>query len=58
MAGKTNEPVISVVCNTYNHEKFIKDALDGFRLQKTTFPIETLIHDDASVDQTPEIIQS
>ena len=48
---------VSIICNTYNHEKFIKDALDGFINQKTNFPYEILIHDDASTDDTPEIIK-
>ena len=41
----------------YNHEKYIKDALDSFLMQKTDFPFEVLIHDDASTDRTGEIIR-
>lgn len=48
---------VSVVCNAYNHEKYIRSALDGFVMQKTTFPFEVLIHDDASLDRTAEIIR-
>lgn len=48
---------VSVVCNAYNHEKYIRSALDGFVMQKTTFPFEVLIHDDASSDRTAEIIR-
>lgn len=48
---------VSVVCNAYNHEKYIRSALDGFVMQKTTFPFEVLIHDDASSDHTAEIIR-
>lgn len=50
-------PVVSVSCFTYNHEKYIRDALQGFLIQKTNFPFEVLIHDDASTDRTPEIIR-
>lgn len=50
-------PGVSVVCNVYNHEKYIRDALDGFVMQKTSFPVEVLIHDDASTDRTAEIIR-
>ena len=47
-----------IVCVlTYNHEKYIRSALDGFVMQKTTFPFEVLIHDDASTDHTAEIIR-
>lgn len=54
----SNLPVVSVVCITYNHEAFIAEAIEGFLIQETTFPIEILIHDDASTDRTPEIIRS
>ena len=52
------KPVVSVICITYNHEKFIAQTLDGFLIQKTDFPIEVIIHDDASTDKTAEIIRS
>lgn len=48
---------VSVVCNAYNHEKYIRSALDGFVMQKTTFHFEVLVHDDASSDHTAEIIR-
>lgn len=51
-----NEIKVSVVCNAYNQEAYIRDALEGFVMQKTTFPFEVLVHDDASTDQTAEII--
>lgn len=47
---------VSIICNAYNHEKYIKDALEGFIMQKTSFPFEVLIHDDASTDNTANII--
>lgn len=52
-----NKPKVSICCWTYNHEKFIKDALDGFVMQKTDFPFEIIIHDDASTDKTADIIR-
>ena len=48
---------VSISCITYNHEPYIRKALDGFLMQKTTFQIEILIHDDASTDGTEEIIR-
>ena len=51
------QPIVSVCCITYNHEKFISDAIDGFLAQKTDFPIEILIHEDASTDGTANIIR-
>ena len=51
------EPKVSICCITYNHEKYIRDAIEGFLLQKTTFPIEVIIHDDASTDGTANIVK-
>ena len=50
-------PLVSVVCTTYNHEKYIRQTLDGFIIQKTSFPIEIIVHDDASTDSTALIIK-
>lgn len=53
-----NEKIaVSIVCNAYNHENYIRDALDSFLMQKTNFKFEVLIHDDASTDKTAEIIR-
>ena len=52
------KPVLSVVCITYNQEKYIGDALRGFLLQKTSFPIEILIGDDQSLDSTRSIVEA
>ena len=51
------EPLVSICCITYNHKNYIRDAIEGFLMQKTTFEIEILIHDDASTDGTDEIIR-
>ncbi len=53
----SNEIMVSVICNAYNHGKYIKDALEGFVTQQTTFPFEILVHDDASTDDTADIIR-
>lgn len=53
----TDTPLVSVRCITYNHEPFISQALDGFIMQKTNFPFEVIIHDDASTDKTADIIR-
>ncbi|MBR0331062.1 MAG: glycosyltransferase, partial [Alistipes sp.] len=44
------EPVVSICCLVYNHEPFLRECFEGFVMQKTTFPIEILVHDDASTD--------
>ncbi len=48
---------VSVICYAYNHEKYIRDALEGFVSQKTDFLYEVIIHDDASTDSTAMIIR-
>lgn len=50
-------PLVSICCITYNHASFIRQCLDGFLMQKTSFPFEILIHDDASTDRTADIIR-
>ncbi|GGZ76661.1 glycosyltransferase family 2 protein [Algibacter mikhailovii] len=51
------EPLLSICCTSYNNEKFIQEAIEGFLMQKTDFPIEIIIHDDASTDMSAEIIR-
>lgn len=50
-------PLVSICCITYNHEKYIADAIESFLMQKTDFPFEIIIHDDASTDNTANIIR-
>ena len=52
-----HEIKVSVICNAYNHGPYIKDALDGFVSQQTNFKYEVLIHDDASTDNTADVIR-
>lgn len=54
---QTSEMMVSVYCLAYNHEKYIRDALEGFVCQKTDFPFEVIVHDDASTDGTADIIR-
>lgn len=50
-------PKVTVLCMTYNHRPYIEDALRGFMMQRTDYPVEFLIHDDASDDGTAEIVR-
>lgn len=52
-----SEIEVSVYCLAYNHEKYIRDALEGFVKQKTNFRYEVFVHDDASTDKTASIIR-
>lgn len=49
--------ILSIVCITYNHESYIRQCLEGFIMQKTNFLFEAIVHDDASTDNTANIIQ-
>lgn len=51
------KPLVTVISITYNHEPYIRDCLEGFLMQKTNFPLEVIIHDDASTDHTSDIIR-
>ncbi|WP_159321673.1 glycosyltransferase [Spiribacter roseus] len=50
-------PLVSICCITHNHVNFIRDAIEGFLMQETSFPVEILIHDDASTDGTAEVVR-
>lgn len=51
------QPLVSICCLSYNHAPYIRKCLDGFLMQETTFPIEILLHDDASTDGTDDIVR-
>ena len=50
--------LVSVAVITYNHEKYIRQALDSILMQQTVFDFEIVIGEDCSTDNTREIIQS
>ncbi|MGV0846421.1 glycosyltransferase family 2 protein [Empedobacter falsenii] len=55
--SNSDEIVVSIICDCYNHEKYIAQALDGFLMQNCDFKFEVLIHDDASTDNSAAIIK-
>ena len=57
MAEKEKKIMVSICCLTYNQEAYVRQALEGFVGQKTSFSYEILIHDDASTDRTAKIIR-
>ena len=48
---------VSVLMLTYNHEKYIAQAVEGVMMQKVDFDFELIIGDDCSTDKTTKIIQ-
>ncbi|PXX97503.1 glycosyltransferase family 2 protein [Halomonas sp. LBP4] len=56
-SGDTSSPLVSILCITYNHAGFISRAIESFLMQEVDFPYEIVIHDDASIDGTTEIIR-
>lgn len=48
---------VSIICNVYNQEIYVRDALEGFVMQRTNFAFEVLVHDDASTDCTADIVR-
>jgi glycosyltransferase involved in cell wall biosynthesis len=53
----TPEPEVSVLVITYNHDKYVRQALDGVTMQKTSFGVEVVLADDYSQDSTLEILK-
>lgn len=53
-----NFPKISVVTITYGHEKYIRETLDGVLMQQYAGPIEFIIANDNSPDQTDEVVKT
>ena len=53
----TAPPVVSVLMITYNHERFIRQAIEGVFMQQVDFPIELVIGEDRSTDATLAAIE-
>lgn len=50
------QPLVSVTMITYNHEKYILQAVEGVLMQNTNFKIELIIGEDCSTDKTRDIV--
>lgn len=53
---KANVPSVSICVLAYNHEKYIRQAIESILSQKADFPFEILIGEDCSTDETPSTV--
>ncbi len=58
MSDLTTNMKLSVCVVTYNHEKYLAEALDSILMQEVDFPIEIEIGEDRSTDKTLEICRA
>lgn len=49
-------PKVTVCVVTYDHERYVAQALESVLMQKVSFPVEIFVSDDASKDKTQEIV--
>ena len=57
MTMAVNEIMVSVAMITFNHEKYIEEAINGVLMQECDFDFELVIANDHSSDNTDAIIQ-
>lgn len=50
------ENLVSIICITYNHEPYLRRALDGILMQDLSFPLQVIIAEDCSTDNSRSII--
>ena len=57
MNNEKSPLMVTIKCLAYNQAPYIRQCLDGFVMQQTTFRFEAIVHDDASTDGTADIIR-
>lgn len=57
MKNIDSDIMVSVNCLVYNHAPYLRQCLEGFIMQKTSFRFEVILHDDVSTDGSVEIIK-
>lgn len=57
MEQSKKRPVVAIKCFVYNHEPYIRECIDGLVMQQTDFPFVAIVHDDASTDNSADIIR-
>src|SRR5947209_2238943 len=54
--GRPMTPRLRVIVPTYNHQAYLRQALDSVLMQQTTFEFDVVVIDDASTDGTTQIV--
>ena len=54
----SSDPLVSVICTTYQHADFVEQCVRSLCSQKTDFRYEVIIRDDASTDGTTNILRA
>lgn len=57
MKRQEQQILVSVSTIVYNHERFLRQCIEGVLNQQTNFAFEYLIHDDCSTDGSADIIR-
>ena len=57
MSNDKSNILVSIVCITYNHEPYLRQALEGFLMQETDFPVEIILAEECSTDGTRAICE-
>lgn len=57
MLLNSRDIAVSVVVTTYNHRDYLEACLESILSQRTDFPFEVIVHDDASTDGTSDIVR-
>lgn len=53
----TQKPLVAIHCMVYNHAPYLRDCFEGFVMQQTNFSFVAIVHDDASTDNSADIIR-
>lgn len=51
----TTKPLVSIIVNVYNGEKYLAECLDSIIALEGNYPLQVIVTDDGSTDQTPKI---
>lgn len=57
MKNNDNPIIVAIHCLVFNHGPYLRDCLEGFVMQKTNFRFVAIVHDDASQDNSADIIR-